>query len=141
MGALDCVDDANRAMHVKNEDGQKLPPAPTARQMPLHRARQLQDKIRDDPKPFRIRPGEVGSGGFATRAKARLAGRSEFRALAAPLLEMRTALLGQTRRCDRLLRRAAAVNPVRRQPTTAPGAGPPSALAYYAVTDSYLCGD
>lgn len=125
-----------RAVHVKSEDSQKLRLALTARQMLLRQARQLQGKIRGDLKPFGIRLGKVGSGGFAARVKARLAEHAALWALVAPLLEMRAALLGQVRCYDRLLRRAAAANPVCRRLMTAPGVGPLSALAYYAVIDT-----
>jgi len=125
-----------RAVHVKSEDSQKLRLALTARQTLLRQARQLQGKIRGDLKPFGIRLGKVGSGGFAARVKERHAERADLRALVAPLLDMRAALLDQVRRYDGLLRRAAKANPVVRRLMTAPGVGTLNALAFYAVIDT-----
>jgi len=125
-----------RAVHVKSEDSQKLRLALTARQTLLRQARQLQGKIRGDLKPFGIKLGKVGSGGFAGRVKVLLAERTDLRALVAPLMAMRAALLDEVRAYDRLLRRAARVNPVCRRLMTAPGVGPLTALAFYAVIDA-----
>ena len=59
----------------------------------LRQARQLQGKIRGDLKVFGIKLGKVGSGGFATRVKARLATRPELWALLEPLLRIRAELV------------------------------------------------
>ena len=125
-----------RAVHVKAEASQELRLALTARQALLRQARQLQNKVRGDLKPFGIRLGRVGSGGFAARVKAALAERAKLWALVAPLLAMRAALLEQVRVYDRLLRRFARQDAICRQLMTAPGVGVINAVAYRAVIET-----
>lgn len=124
-----------RAVHVKSEASQTIRLALTARQLLLRQARQLQGKIRGDLKPFGIRLGKVGSGGFAGRVKAVLTERPELLSLVSPLLAMRQTLLAQVRGYDRLLRRLVRANPVSRRLTGVPGVGPLTALAFQAVID------
>jgi transposase len=124
-----------RAVHVKSADSHKLRLALTGRQALLRQARQLQGKIRGDLKPFGIKLGKVGSGGFAGRVKAGLAERPDLLSLVLPLLEMRAALLAQVRAYDHRLRRLAQADPVCRRLMTAPGVGPITALAYRAGVD------
>lgn len=90
-----------RAVHVKSEASHKLRLALTGRQALLRQARQLQGKIRGDLKPFGIKVGRVGSGGFAARVKARLAERPDLWALVEPLLAMRGQLLSEVRATTR----------------------------------------
>lgn len=124
-----------RAVHVKSEESHKLRLALTGRQTLLRQARQLQGKIRGDLKVFGIKLGRVGSGGFAGRVKARLAGRDDLWALVAPLLEMRAALLEQVRGYDGVLRRLAHSDEVCRRLMTVPGVGVQTALAFRAGVD------
>lgn len=124
-----------RAVHVKSETSQKVRLALSARQVLLRQARQLQGKIRGDLKPFGIRLGKVGSGGFAARVKACLAEDNELWLLVEPLLMARAALLAEVRSFDRRLGRAARTNGVCRRLMTVPGVGPLTALAYGAVID------
>lgn len=125
-----------RAVHVKAEASQKLRLALTGRQTVLRQARQLQVKIRGDLKPFGIRLGQVGSGGFAARVKAVLNDRPDLWALVTPLLDMRAALLDTLRVYDRLLRRFARDDEVCRRLMTAPGVGVLTAVAYRAVIET-----
>lgn len=125
-----------RGVHVKGEAAHKLRLSLSARSLLLAQARQLQVKIRGDLKPFGIRLGKVGSGGFAARVEARLAERPDLFALVAPLLDMRAALLAAVRRSDRQLKRHAAADPVCRRLMTVPGVGPITALAYRAAVDA-----
>lgn len=124
-----------RAVHVKSETSHKLRLALTGRQTLLRQARQLQGKIRGDLKPFGIKLGKVGSGGFAARVKARLAARPDLWPPIAPLLAMRGQLLAEVRRYDGVLRRLARIDPVCRRLMTAPGVGPLTALAFRAGVD------
>ena len=124
-----------RAVHVKSAEAHKLRVALSGRQALLRQARQLQNKIRGDLKPFGIKLGKVGSGGFAARTKARLVERPDLWALAAPLLEMRAALLGQVRGYDRVLRRLAQGDELCRRLMTVPGVGVLTALAFRAGID------
>lgn len=124
-----------RAVHVKSASAHKLRLALTARQMVLAQARQLQGKIRGDLKVFGIKLGRVGSGGFAGRVRERLEGHDDLRALIAPLLELRAALLGQVRDYDRRLRRLAREDAVCRRLMTAPGVGVQTALGFRAGID------
>ena len=124
-----------RAVHVKSEASQKLRLALTARQTLLRRARQLQGKVRGDLKPFGVKLGKVGSGGFAARVERLLAGRPDLWALVAPLIEMRAALLAEVRRYDSLLRRLARDDAVCRRLMTVPGVGPLTALGFRAGID------
>lgn len=125
-----------RAVHVKSEDSQRLRLALTARQTLLRQARRLQGKIRGDLKPFGIRLGQVGSGGFAARVKARLGERPEPWAPVAPPIEMRAALLGQVRVCDRMLRAFAKAEPVRRLRRGGEEVGVLNAVGYRAVIET-----
>lgn len=125
-----------RAVHVKSEDSQKLRLALTARQTLLRQARQLQGKVRGDLKPFGIRLGKVGSGGFAGRVKAVVAERPELWILIEPLLRMRAALLDQLRVYERILRDFAKADAVSRRLMTAPGVGLLTAVAYRAVVET-----
>lgn len=124
-----------RAVHVKCAEAHKLRVALTARQALLRQARQLQVKVRGDLKPFGVKLGRVGSGGFAGRVKAVLADRPDLLALVGPLLDMRGQLLSQVRRYDRLLRRLAAGDAVCRRLMTVPGVGVLTALAFRAGVD------
>ena len=123
------------AVHVKSEASHKLRLTLTGRQVLLRQARQLQGKIRGDLKPFGIKLGRVGSGGFAARVKTRLAARPDLWTLVAPLLTMRGQLLVEVRRYDGALRRLARTDPVCRRLMTAPGVGPLTALAFRAGVD------
>lgn len=125
-----------RAVHVKGEAAHKRRLALSARSLLLSQARQLQVKIRGDLKPFGIKLGKVGSGGFAGALKTRLAERPDLLGLVTPMLAMRAALLDQVRRYDRDLKRQAAADPVCRRLMTAPGVGPLTALAFKATVDA-----
>lgn len=125
-----------REVHVKSEAAQKLRLALTARQTVLRQARQLQGKVRGDLRPFGIRLGKVGSGGFAGRVKERLADRPDLWALVAPLIELRAALLAQVRAYERLLRGFAKNDAVCRQFITVPGVGVLTAVAYRATIET-----
>lgn len=125
-----------RSVHVKEEASQKLRLALTARQTVLRQARQLQNKVRGDLKPFGLRLGKVGSGGFAARTKTVLAGRADLWALVEPLLAVRAALLEQVRGYDRLLRRFAKQDAVCQRLMTTPGVGVMNAVAYRAVIET-----
>jgi transposase len=125
-----------REVHVKGEAAQKLRLALSGRQMVLRQARQLQGKIRGDLKPFGIRLGKVGCGGFAGRVKECLGERADLWALVAPLLELRAALLEQVRLYERLLRGFARTDPACRLMMTAPGVGVLSAIAYRATIET-----
>jgi len=125
-----------REVHVKSEDSQKLRLALTARQTVLRQARQLQGKVRGDLKPFGIRLGKVGSGGFAGRVKELLAGRPDLWALVRPLIELRAVLLEQVRAYDRLLRGFARTDAVCRRLITAPGVGILTAVGFRATIET-----
>jgi len=122
-----------RAVHVKDEAAHKQRLALSARAMLLAQARQLQVKIRGDLKPFGIRLGRVGSGGFAARVKQLLGNRPDLMALVTPMLIMRAALLEQMRNYEREIKRHAAADPVCRRLMTAPGVGSIIALAFKAT--------
>lgn len=124
-----------QAVHVKDEAAHKRRLMLSARSMLLGQARRLQVKIRGDLKPFGIRLGRVGSGGFAARVKARLADRPDLLAIVAPMLDMRTALLARMRDYDREIKRLAAADPVCRRLMTVPGVGPITAFAFRASVD------
>jgi transposase len=124
-----------QAVHVKDEEAHKQRLALSARAMLLSQARQLQVKIRGDLKPFGIRLGQVGSGGFAARVKERLGDRPDLMVLVAPMLAMRAALLQQVRGYDREIKRCAAADPVCRRLMTVPGVGSIIAFAYKATVD------
>lgn len=125
-----------RAVYVKSEASQKLRLALSARQLALRQARQLQNMVRGALKPFGIRLGKVGSGGFAARVREVLADRPDLWALVAPLLAARAALLDEVRGYDRLLRRFAREDAVCRQLMTVPGIGVLNAVAYRAVIET-----
>lgn len=125
-----------RSVYVKSEAAHKLRLALTARQAALRQARQLQGKVRGDLKPFGIRLGKVGAGGFAGRVKVLLAGRADLWTLVAPLIAARAALLEQVRVYDRMLRAFAMADPVCRLLMTAPGVGVLNALAYRAAIET-----
>lgn len=125
-----------REVYVKSEDAQKLRLALTARQTVLRQARQLQGKVRGDLKPFGIRLGKVGSGGFAGRVKELLAERSDLWSLVAPLLELRAALLAQVRSYERMLRGFAKTDAVCRRLMTAPGVGVLNAVGFRATIET-----
>lgn len=125
-----------RAVHVKGEAAQKLRMALSARQVVLRQARQLQGKVRGDLKPFGIRIGKVGSGGFAGRVKERLADRPDLWTLVEPLLNLRAALLAQVRAYDRMLRRFARGDAVCRLFMTAGGVGVLTAVGYRATVET-----
>lgn len=122
-----------RGVHVKDEAAHRQRLMLTARATLLSQARQLQVKIRGDLKPFGIRLGRVGPGGFAGRVKERLAARDDLMALVAPMLTMRTALLAQVRIYEREIKRQAAADPVCRRLMTAPGVGSITAFAFKAT--------
>jgi transposase len=124
-----------QAVHVKEEAAHKQRLLLSARAMLLAQARQLQVKIRGDLKPFGIRLGKVGAGGFAGRVKQRLGERCDLMALVAPMLAMRAALLDAVRGYDRAIKRYAAADPVCRRLMTTPGVGPIVAFAYRATVD------
>ena len=73
-----------QGVHVKDEEAHKRRLVLSARSMLLGQARRLQVKIRGDLKPFGIRLGKVGAGGFAGRVKERLRERPDLMALVAP---------------------------------------------------------
>jgi len=123
------------AVHVKDEAAHRWRLRLSARAALLGQARCLQVKIRGDLKPFGIRLGKVGSGGFAARVRARLAGRDDLLALVLPLLDTRTALLAQMRIYDRAIRREASADPLCRRLMTVPGVGPITAFAFRAAVD------
>ncbi len=125
-----------QAVHVKSEASHKLRLALTGRQALLRQARQLQNKVRGDMKPFGVKLGRVGSGGFAARVKQRLAERPDLWALVAPLVEMRAALLTQVRGYDRALRRLVRDDALCRRLMSVPGVGPLTALAFRAGIDT-----
>ena len=125
-----------REVHVKSEDSQKLRLALTARQTVLRQARQLQGKVRGDLKPFGIRLGKVGSGGFAGRVKELLARRPDLWVLVRPLIELRAVLLEQVRAYDRMLRGFARTDAVCRRLMTAPGVGVLTAVGFRATIGS-----
>jgi transposase len=125
-----------REVHVKSEEAQKLRLALTARQAVLRQARQLQGKVRGDLKPFGIRLGKVGSGGFAGRVRERLAERADLWALVQPLIELRAVLLEQVRAYDRMLRGFAKTDAVCRRLLTAPGVGVLTAVGFRATIET-----
>lgn len=124
-----------RAVHVKSEDSQTLRMALSGRQAVLRQARQLQVKIRGDLRPFGVRLGRVGAGGFAAKVKVMLADRPDLWRLVEPLLAVRTAALAEVRRYDADLRRLAKHNDLCRRLMTVPGVGPLTALAFIAGID------
>lgn len=124
-----------QAVHVKSEASHKVRLALSGRQALLRQARQLQGKVRGDLKPFGIKLGVVGSGGFAARVKQRLRERAELMALMEPLLAMRAALLAEVRVYDRLLRAMAHGEALCRRLMTVPGVGPLTALAFVSGID------
>ena len=122
-------------VHVKHEAAHAARLMLSARAVLLGQARQLQVKIRGDLKPFGIRLGKIGSGGFAGRVRQRLAERADLMALVAPLLAMRTALLDQVRHYDRRIKAEAMADPVCQRLMGVPGVGPITAFAYKATID------
>lgn len=124
-----------RGVHVKSEAAHRQRLLLSGRAALLAQARRLQVKIRGDLKPFGIRLGKVGSGGFAGRVRQRLAGRPDLEVLIRPLLIVRAALLDQVRAYDRRLRPQAAADPVCRRLMTVPGVGPMVSLAFKAAVD------
>jgi transposase len=125
-----------RAVHVKSADAHKLRLALTARDAALRQARQLQGKVRGDLKPFGIRLGKVGSGGFAGRVRELLVAEPELWALVAPLLELRAAALAQVRHYDRMLRAFARADAVCRRLMTVPGVGVLTAVGFRATIET-----
>lgn len=123
-------------VHVKGEEAHAARLLLSARAMLLGQARQLQVKIRGDLKPFGVRLGKVGSGGFAARLKQRLAGREDLMALVAPMLAMRAALLDEVRCYDRQIRAQATGDPVCRRLMSVPGIGTIIAFAYKAAIEN-----
>lgn len=124
-----------RAVHVKSEGAQRLRMLLSGRQLVLRQARQLQVKIRGDLKPFGIKLGRIGSGGFAARVKQCLARHAELWRLVEPLLAARAALLAELRGYDRALRAIARHDAVCRRLMTVPGVGVLTALGFRATVD------
>ena len=125
-----------QGVHVKDEEAHKRRLALSARSMLLGQARRLQVKMRGDLKPFGIRLGKVGAGGFAARVKERLRERPDLMALVTPMLVMRAALLQQARAYEREIKRSVAADPVCRRLMTTPGVGPINAFAFRATVDN-----
>lgn len=125
----------HQEVHVKSVVSHELRMLLTTRKTLLSQARQLENKLRGDLKVFGVKLGRVGSGGFASRVKERLADKPRLMALAAPLLEMRVLLLEQVRRYDRQLRAMARADAVCRRLMTVPGVGVLTALAFRAGID------
>ncbi len=124
-----------RVAHVKSEASLLVRQLLASRQMVLRDARQLQGKVRGDLKPFGVKLGRVGSGGFAARVKERLADAPQLLAAAVPLLKLRAVLLDQVRAYDREVRRLVRADDVCQRLMGVPGVGPLTALCLRATID------
>lgn len=124
-----------RAVHVKDEAAHAVKLMLSARGMLLTQARQLQVKVRGDLKPFGIRLGKIGSGGFAARVEQRLEGREDLMALVAPLLAIRAQMLDRVRHYDRAIRAHVRTDPDCRRMMSVPGVGAIVACAFKAAID------
>ena len=124
-----------RVAHVKSEASLRDRQLLASRQMVLRQARQLQGKVRGDLKPFGVKLGRVGSGGFAGRVKERLADAPELLSAVLPLLDARAVLLEQVRAYDGAVRRIVRADDVCRRLMGVPGVGPLTALCLRATVD------
>ena len=124
-----------RAVHVKTRASQEARLLLVNRGLMQRQRLQIQNTIRGTLKGFGIKLGKVSQGRFLARVRAVVEPLPVVQAAILPLLgawqAMRLALL----LLERLVRRAAAADPVCRLLMTAPGIGPVVALAFRTGVD------
>jgi transposase len=124
-----------RAVHVKTRASQEARLVLTNRSLLLRQRLQIQNTIRGTLKGFGIKVGAVSQGRFLAKIAVLIADRPVLQAAIAPLLGAWQALRLAFVQLDRLLRRAAAADPICRLLMTAPGVGSIVALAYRTGVD------
>jgi transposase len=124
-----------RAVHMKTRASLEARLVLTNRSLLLRQRLQLQNTIRGTLKGFGLKLGAASQGRFLARVRLLIADRPVLQAAIEPLLAAWTALRLTFLQLDRLVRRAAADDPVCRLLMTAPGVGPVVALAFRTGID------
>lgn len=124
-----------RAVHVKTRASQEARLVLTNRSLLLRQRLQIQNTIRGTLKGFGLKVGTVSQGRFLAKVGTLIADQPVLQAAIAPLLGAWQALRLAFVQLDRLLRRAAAADPICRLLMTAPGVGSIVALAYRTGVD------
>lgn len=124
-----------RAVHIKSRASLEARMVLTNRSLLLRQRLQIQNTIRGTLKGFGLKLGAASQGRFVAKVRQLVAGEPVLRAAIEPLLAAWQALRLIFLRLDRLVRRAAAADPVCRLLMTAPGVGPVVALAFRTGVD------
>jgi len=124
-----------RAVHMKTRASLEARVMLTNRSLLLRQRLQMQNTIRGTLKGFGLKLGAASQGRFLAKVRLLIADRPVLQAAIEPLLAAWQALRLAFLRLDRLVRRAAAADPVCRLLMTAPGVGPVVALAFRTGVD------
>jgi transposase len=124
-----------RAVHMKTRASLEARLMLTNRSLVLRQRLQLQNTIRGTLKGFGLKLGAASQGRFLAKIRLLIADRPVLQAAIEPLLAAWQALRLTFLELDRLVRRAAAEDPVCRLLMTAPGVGPVVALAFRTGVD------
>jgi transposase len=124
-----------RAVHMKTRASLEARVMLTNRSLLLRQRLQLQNTIRGTLKGFGLKLGAASQGRFLAKVRLPIADQPVLQAAIEPLLAAWQALRLAFLRLDRLVRRAAAQDPVCRLLMTAPGVGSVVALAFRTGID------
>jgi transposase len=124
-----------RAVHMKTRASLEARVILTNRSLLLRQRLQIQNTIRGTLKGFGIKLGAASQGRFLAKVRLLIADQPVLRAAIEPLLGAWQALRLAFLQLDRLVRRAAADDPVCRLLMTAPGIGSVVALAFRTGID------
>lgn len=124
-----------RQVYVKSAEAQRVRMLLVGRSHLLSKSQDIENCIRGSLKVFGLRIGRVTRDGFEARVMELIEPSPSLKAITAPLLRARRAMIAEFERLDRLCRQLAARDPVCKRLMTVPGVGVIVALTYRTGVD------
>jgi transposase len=124
-----------KTVHVKSVQSQELRTLLTSREFLVNKVRDHENEIRGALRPFGLKVGRVGSGGFAARVRELVADRPRLSLCMEALLAGREVLLGQLAKLHSALLRVVKNDELCVRFMSIPGVGPVTALAFKTTID------
>jgi len=125
-----------RQVYVKSDEAQRVRMLLVGRSQLLSKSQDIENCIRGSLKVFGLRIGRVTRDGFEARVMELIEPRPSLKAITAPLLRARRAMIAEFECLDRLCRQLAARDPVCKRLMTVPGVGVIVALTYRTGVDA-----